>query len=67
MITIFPKQLIVASISFMNDKFLKPYDPSNTESRIYEKWENSGFFNPDKCIENGYTDSDAEHFSGEVR
>ncbi len=31
----------------MNEKFLKPYDPLETESRIYEKWEKSGFFNPD--------------------
>ncbi|HQU08143.1 MAG: valine--tRNA ligase [Parcubacteria group bacterium 21-54-25] len=27
--------------------FLKPYDSQNTESRIYEMWENSGYFNPD--------------------
>ncbi|MGB3922085.1 MAG: valine--tRNA ligase [Minisyncoccia bacterium] len=32
----------------MNDKFLKPYRPEETESRIYEIWEKSGFFNPDK-------------------
>ncbi|MBX4206216.1 valine--tRNA ligase [Candidatus Parcubacteria bacterium] len=32
----------------MNDKFLKPYSPSETESRIYELWEKSGYFNPDK-------------------
>lgn len=29
------------------DKLLKPYDPSETEKRIYEMWEKSGFFNPD--------------------
>ncbi|MBP9839476.1 MAG: valine--tRNA ligase [Candidatus Pacebacteria bacterium] len=32
----------------MNDKLLKPYDPKETESRIYKLWEESGFFNPDK-------------------
>lgn len=26
----------------------KTYDPKNTEDRIYELWENSGFFDPDK-------------------
>jgi len=26
---------------------LHPYDPQNTEARIYELWEKSGFFNPD--------------------
>lgn len=31
----------------MDDKFLKPYDPAATESRIYEEWERSGYFNPD--------------------
>lgn len=31
----------------MDDKFLKPYDPSATEGRIYEMWEKSGYFNPD--------------------
>ena len=31
----------------MDDKFLKPYDPQNTEDRIYKTWEDSGFFNPD--------------------
>ena len=32
----------------MNEKFLKPYNPVETEKRIYELWEKSGFFNPDK-------------------
>src|SRR3989344_5314795 len=31
----------------MNEKFLKPYDPANTEPKIYELWQKSGFFNPD--------------------
>jgi len=31
----------------VHDKFLKPYNPSETEGRIYELWEESGFFNPD--------------------
>ena len=35
----------------MNDKFLKPYNPGETESRIYELWEKSGFFNPDNLPE----------------
>jgi valyl-tRNA synthetase len=32
----------------MNDKFLKPYNPTDTEARIYEMWERSGYFDPDK-------------------
>ncbi|MSR78782.1 MAG: valine--tRNA ligase [Candidatus Taylorbacteria bacterium] len=31
----------------LNEKFLKPYDPQEAESRIYKLWEDSGFFNPD--------------------
>ena len=35
----------------MNDKFLKPYNPEEVESRIYKLWEESGFFNPDNLPE----------------
>ena len=31
----------------MDDKFLSPYDPKETEPRIYAGWEKSGYFNPD--------------------
>ena len=47
----------------MNDIFLSPYDPKKTEDKIYEIWLDSGFFNPDVCIEKGVTKKDAEHFS----
>lgn len=47
------KGFFSATISSMPvpDKFLKPYDPSNTEARIYEMWEKSGYFDPDKLPE----------------
>jgi len=35
----------------MDEKFLKPYNPAETEPRIYEIWEKSGYFNPDKLPE----------------
>jgi valyl-tRNA synthetase len=47
----------------MDDKFLKPYDPKETESRIYKLWEESGYFNPDVCVEKGACAKDAEAFS----
>lgn len=50
-------------IKEINEKFLKPYNPKDTEDRIYKLWEESGFFNPDVCIEKGVADKDAEHFS----
>lgn len=45
------------------DKFLKPYDPASEEKKIYELWENSGYFNPDNMIKDGLTKPDAEPFS----
>ena len=45
------------------EKLTKPYDPASTEARIYKLWEESGFFNPDVCIEKGNTKPDAEPFT----
>src|SRR3990172_2962373 len=45
------------------EKLLKPYNPNETEDRIYKLWEKSGFFNPDTCVENGVTDKNAKPFS----
>ncbi len=39
----------------MDPKFLKPYNPKETEDRIYELWEKSGFFNPDNLPASRYT------------
>ncbi len=47
----------------IDEKFLKPYNPAESEDRIYTQWEESGFFNPDICIEKGVTQPDAETFS----
>jgi valyl-tRNA synthetase len=47
----------------MNEKLLTPYNPEETESRIYDTWQNSGFFNPDKCVESDATMADAETYS----
>jgi valyl-tRNA synthetase len=47
----------------MKEIFLSPYNPTNTEDRVYKTWEESGFFNPDICIERGITDKNAEIFS----
>ncbi len=44
-------------------KFLKPYNPQETESNIYKTWLDSGFFNPDVCVQKGVTRSDAPIFS----
>lgn len=44
-------------------KLLEPYNPIETEPRIYKVWEESGFFNPDTCIEKGVTEETAEAFT----
>ena len=46
----------------IDPKLLKPYDSINTEDRIYKLWEESGFFNPDTCVEKGVTEKDAKPF-----
>jgi len=43
--------------------FLSPYDPKANEKDTYALWEESGYFNPDVCVEKGVTDIDAEPFS----
>ena len=35
----------------MDQKLTKPYNPNETEDRIYKLWEESGFFNPDNLPE----------------
>ena len=44
-------------------KLTQPYNPQTTEKRIYSTWKESGLFNPDICIEKGYTKKDAPAFS----
>lgn len=40
------------------EKLLKPYNPVDEESRIYPIWESSGYFNPDKCVDDGIARAD---------
>ncbi len=47
----------------INEKFLRPYSAKDTEDNIYKIWEESGFFNPDICVEKGIIKEDAEPFS----
>jgi valyl-tRNA synthetase len=39
------------------------YESSKFEKSIYKKWEDSGYFNPDKMIADGLVDATAPHFS----
>ena len=47
----------------MHKKLLKPYNPQETEGKIYDLWEKSGLFNPDECVKKGVCKKDAETFS----
>lgn len=54
---------IMSSMFHLHEKFKKPYSPKATEDGVYALWEQSGFFNPDVCIEKGVTAKDADQFS----
>jgi len=43
--------------------FFKPFDPKAHENKLYQMWEESGYFNPDVCVEKGIAQPDAEPFS----
>jgi valyl-tRNA synthetase len=47
----------------MNEKFLSPYKPEETEDRTYEYWLKLGIFDPDVCVKQGVTKADAPTFS----
>ena len=47
----------------MDKRFEKPYNPNDTEPRIYGLWEKSGLFNPDTCIKEGVAKENAESYS----
>lgn len=47
----------------MTEKLLSPYNPQEVEDRVYKIWKESGFFNPDICIDRGVTHEDAPAFS----
>lgn len=47
----------------MDGKFTKPFNPQETEPRLYRLWEESGYFNPDTCVKQGVAKEDAETFS----
>lgn len=44
-------------------EILKTYEPQKYEDNIYKCWEESGFFNPDVCVDKGIADKNAETFS----
>lgn len=41
----------------------KAYEPGQYETQIYERWERSGFFNPDVCVAKGFTSKNAKTFT----
>jgi valyl-tRNA synthetase len=49
--------------STIPEVFLKPFDPKEHEDSLYKMWNDSGYFNPDKCVEDGIADPDKEPFS----
>lgn len=41
----------------------KAYEPQQYENDVYTRWEESGFFNPDVCVEKGVTEKTADPFT----
>ncbi len=41
----------------------KAYEPKQFENNIYKKWEDSGLFNPDVCVEKGVCKKNAPSYS----
>ncbi len=52
-----------SSIPSLPEKLLKPYNPVDEESRLYKKWEDSGYFTPENMIKDGLTAADAKPFT----
>ena len=46
-----------------NKELPKSYNPADYEDKIYQKWEKSGYFNPDQCIKKGIADKKALAYS----
>lgn len=47
----------------MKRELSKSYEFQKYEDEIYKKWENSGFFNPDKCVKENICDKNAKSFT----
>ena len=45
------------------ESFLKPYNSTEQEPKILALWDESGYANPDVCIEKGVTTKDATAYS----
>ena len=41
----------------------RPYSPLEHEEGVIQAWERSGYYGPDKCVEGGYTEDEADTFS----
>lgn len=49
--------------SIAPEAFLKPYNPAEREPEVAALWSDSGYANPDVCIEKGVTAADAECYT----
>ncbi len=55
--------VIIGFKRFMIKDLQKQYDAKRYEQDIYEKWEESGYFSPDKMIEDGLVEENAESYT----
>lgn len=59
----FPTSMDTVSTPENQPEIPKAYDPAEWEDRLYALWEESGYFNPDRLIEDGIIAADAPVFS----
>jgi valyl-tRNA synthetase len=52
-----------ANTAGIPEEFLKPYNPAEAEPQTIQLWDESGYANPDRMIEDGLTEADAESYS----
>lgn len=45
------------------DELPKAYNPAEHEGKIYQRWEASGYFDPEKMVEAGLTDKEADSYT----
>ena len=50
-------------MELLPDKLTKPYNPIDEEPLLYRQWESSGYFNPDRMIEDGFTPPNATPYT----
>ena len=61
--SLYPRPFSVIVRNMNEQEIPKTYNTKDWEDKLYAKWEESGFFNPDTCIKKGVTNETKPTFS----